>query len=164
LPITYEWRATGQEPLTRVGGLDDAVVYAWDLAGTKTITVTATNAEGSLSDVHPFIVAIPPAAVDIAGPPTGTVGAANTFQAAVAPITATTPLTYVWQATGQEPVTRVGGLNDTLAWTWTAPGTYSLTVTAANIGGEVVGTHALAIRDVPDAGATLYVPLVVRDK
>ena len=117
-----------------------------------------------MSDVHRFVVAIPPAAVDVAGPPTGTVGAASTFQAAVIPITATTPLTYVWQATGQVPVTRVGGLDDTLAWTWAVPGTYTLTVTAANAGGEVVGTHGLAIHDGPGTGATLYVPLVVRGK
>jgi hypothetical protein len=46
------------------------------------------------------------ASVTLSGPTTGRIGTAYTFTTTVSPISATMPITYVWQATGQPPVTR----------------------------------------------------------
>jgi len=42
-PITYAWQATGQAPITHTAGLSDTAAFAWTLAGTQTVTVTAVN-------------------------------------------------------------------------------------------------------------------------
>ena len=44
----------------------------------------------------------------------------HTFTAYVQPITATTPLTYTWQATGLPGIVHTGGLTDTAAFAWSA--------------------------------------------
>jgi hypothetical protein len=50
----------------------------------------------------------------------------------VLPLNVTQPVTYTWQASGQEPVTHTGGTRDDLGYTWLAPGTQTITVTASN--------------------------------
>jgi len=99
---------------------------------------------------------VPPASATIAGPATGLILADHTFIAAVSPITAAQPITYVWQATSQPPVTRTGGLSDTVTFTWPVSGTQAITVTAANFGGTVVGTRTITI-NVPSPDAVLTV-------
>jgi len=96
-----------------------------------------------------------PVALDslaISGLTAGWVGTSYTFTAAVEPVTTTLPLTYVWQAEGQAPITHTGGLSDTASFLWPAPGVYTLTVRAANHGSVVTGTHAITITDVPPDG------------
>jgi hypothetical protein len=67
LQITYVWQTTGQmppaSPVTHTGGLSDTVSFIWDIAGTHTITVTATNGAGMVINTH---------AIAIDAPPTGT--------------------------------------------------------------------------------------------
>ncbi|MBN1260883.1 MAG: hypothetical protein JXB35_09405, partial [Anaerolineae bacterium] len=48
LPVTYTWRATAQLPVTQSGGSAVTVAFTWQLAGTKTVTVTAVNACGTV--------------------------------------------------------------------------------------------------------------------
>ena len=69
------------------------------------------------------------------------------FTATVAPLTATWPITYVWQATGQLPTSHViSARADVLTLTWETTGTKTLTVTANNAGGVLVSaTHTLTI-------------------
>ena len=67
----------------------------------------------------------------------------------VNPITATQLITYIWQATGQSPVTHVGGLSDTVAFTWNTSGPKTITVTASNAGSIVTDTRMI----------TIYVPV-----
>ena len=63
---------------------------------------------------------VPPAAVSIAGPFVGVIDTAYTFTATVSPLTATVPITYFWQATGQSPIMHTGSeLSDTVVFTWT---------------------------------------------
>lgn len=83
--------------------------------------------------------------VSISGPTTGTVNAAQTFTATVAPTLATTPITYVWQASGQSLVTHTRGLSDTASFIWTQPGTQVITVTVTNVVSTVVATHVITI-------------------
>ncbi|MBN1876434.1 MAG: PKD domain-containing protein [Anaerolineae bacterium] len=53
LPITYTWEATDQMPVSvATGKTMDTIDLTWTLTGTKTITVTATNLWGSVSDAH----------------------------------------------------------------------------------------------------------------
>ena len=102
---------------------------------------------------HPFdmhgtvIVVAPPSDVSVAGPTEGMINTAYVFTATVSPITATPPITYMWQATGQSPVTHVGSLSDTIAFTWPsgATGAQAITATATNQGGSAASTHTITI-------------------
>jgi hypothetical protein len=59
-PLMCEWHSTGQVPLTRKGGRSDTVAFTWwNTPGSKTITVTATNFEGSVSSTHGIAIEAP---------------------------------------------------------------------------------------------------------
>lgn len=96
-----------------------------------------------------------PVAINVAGPSGGAADVAQPFTATVNPITTTQPITYLWQATGQAPVTHANqGLSDTLAFTWTAAqvGPQMITVTAMNALGSISTTHSLNIVPPVSAG------------
>jgi hypothetical protein len=57
LPVTYTWAVDGEVTAVRTAGVSDTLAIAWDVTGSHTVIVTATNAVGSASDQHPFIVA-----------------------------------------------------------------------------------------------------------
>ncbi|MDY7076588.1 MAG: C25 family cysteine peptidase [Chloroflexota bacterium] len=108
--------------------------------------MTYDRHSGDILDEADFIVYIvdllvDPNSVTISGPTAGIVQVSQSFTVTVSPITATLPITYVWQATGQSPVTNTGGLSDTINLTWSMTGTRAITVTATNAGGMVTGTH-----------------------
>jgi hypothetical protein len=88
---------------------------------------------------------VPPAVVTLNGASEGFAGQTYQFTATVEPISTSLPLTYTWQASGQAPVIHTGGLMDTASFTWEAPGTQGITVTASNQGGEVIGNHTIEI-------------------
>jgi uncharacterized repeat protein (TIGR01451 family) len=111
----------------------------------------ANNGGGLFILYHTGGKATPPAQVIISGPKTGNVNAPYTFTADVTPITATTPITYVWQATAQSPVTHTGDRSDAVMFTWSTTGTQAITVTATNISGTVSATHAITIYTPSDA-------------
>jgi hypothetical protein len=163
LPITYVWQATGQATETRTGGgLNDTIGFNWSTPGTKAITVTATNVEGTATDTHFISINVPLTSGDITGPVTGTVGIPYTFDVAVGPGTATLPITYVWQATDKAPVTHAGGgLSDAITFAWDTPGPKTITITATNIVGTVPDTHLITIHQSP--GSTIYLPIVVKN-
>ncbi len=92
---------------------------------------------------------VPPVEAIIDGPTEGLISAGYTFTATVSPITAAHPISYVWQASGQAPVTQMGGLSDTVSFVWSAPGVQVVTVTATNFGGVVTGTHVITITPPP---------------
>jgi hypothetical protein len=168
-PITYAWQASGHSPLTRTNGLSDAVLLTWSTPGRQTITVMATNAEGVAADVHHLTINAPPQGLEITGPTTGTVNTAYSFYATVGPGTATQPITYTWQATGQAPVTHAdAGLNDAITFAWPTPGApfdqahgrQTITVTASNAGGKISGTHLITINDVLPRAVEIAGPTV----
>jgi len=68
--------------------------------------------------------------VALSGPSTVQLGQANTFTASISPASAALPITYVWEATGQPRLERIGGASDTVPYTWTTPGTKTVSVTA----------------------------------
>lgn len=54
LPITYSWKAAGQVPVVRPGGgATNTIEFAWEVTGTKLVTVTVANdCVGTQSDHH----------------------------------------------------------------------------------------------------------------
>jgi hypothetical protein len=163
-PFTYTWQATGQTPLTHTGGgMSDAVTFNWDTPGAKTITVTVSNNMGTATNTAQVTLDYSlPTDVEIAGPTKAAVDTAYTFSAAVGPITATRPITYVWRATDQPSVTHTGGeLNDAVTFTWNVTGTKAISVTATNAGGAASNHYFVTINETSQR--TVYLPLVIRN-
>ena len=147
-PLTYTWEATDMMPTVRGGGLSDAIDFTWTNAGIKTITVTAENEAGSVSDTFTIVIDVPvtaPADVEISGPQTGFTGIAYDFTAGVTPPTTTLPVTYTWTATGQSPVVHSGALSDGVSFTWNTVGTKTIMVTAENDAGSVSASTTIVI-------------------
>ena len=90
-----------------------------------------------------------PENVTLSGPTSGMPYSTHTFTASVGPITTTTPITYVWEATGQLPMTTTADLTGTATFNWSAGGEQVITVTAANAAGMVSDTHGINIEHVP---------------
>lgn len=99
------------------------------------------------------VLYVPVEGTTINGPMTGIVQTGYNFTATVQPITATLPITYVWRATGQLPVTHTGGLSDTVTFAWSMPGTKIITVTTTNPGSAVTTTHVININSPPTSVA-----------
>ncbi|MBE2202342.1 MAG: PKD domain-containing protein [Anaerolinea sp.] len=115
-----------------LGGSDNPAFLTMD--GHKSVTATFQIDPDSLLT-----------AVLLDGPPTGIVGETITFTAAALPPTALTPITYTWQADGQESIIHTGGLTDTVSFVWPEAWMFTVTVTAANAFNAVTDTHAIAI-------------------
>jgi hypothetical protein len=83
--------------------------------------------------------------------------------ATVSPITATTPITYTWEATEQDDVVvvNVDAINDTVAFTWSTAGVKYVTVTAENAGGAIAVTspHTITI----SFKGFIYLPVIMRN-
>jgi len=88
----------------------------------------------------------------IAGPSTGTISSTYSFTASPLPPTATLPITYSWEATGQAPILLTGGITQSVTYTWTTTGVKLITVTAQNPVNWVTGTHSITITEIPIAG------------
>src|SRR4029078_10699084 len=87
-----------------------------------------------------------PANVTISGPTAGMSNSNYAFTASVEPITTTTPITYIWEATGQSPVTTTAHLTSTVTFHWSTGGEKVITVTAKNAGGTRRDTQRRATR------------------
>ncbi len=95
--------------------------------------------------------------VTIDGPTSGVARSDLAFTGAVNPITATQPITYFWEASGQAAVTHTGGgLTDSVTFNWTDSGSHLITVTASNQVGAVTSSHQF---DIP---FLVYLPLILK--
>ncbi|MBN1661779.1 MAG: PD40 domain-containing protein [Anaerolineae bacterium] len=83
----------------------------------------------------------------------GTIGLTHTFTVEVAAPNVALPLTYTWQATGQEPVAHSAGLTDTLDLLWELTGSKVITVEVSNGGCTIPVTVAF---DVTTRGMIVY--------
>ncbi len=81
----------------------------------------------------------------ITGPVLSSVGTVTHFTADTLPISTTVPLTYVWQATNQTPITQTGGIQDAVNYTWSVAGNQTITVTVNNGVATVTDTHTLVV-------------------
>jgi uncharacterized repeat protein (TIGR01451 family) len=153
-PITYVWRATNQSPITHTANrVTDTVSFTWGATGTKAITLTASNISNTQSATYQITIKAPTvinpiSSLDITGPLTATLNSTSFFNATVNPITATLPVTYVWRALGQLPVTQVTGVSATVSFAWNTMGAKPITVTAANAGGAITTTRWITISSV----------------
>ena len=154
LPVTYVWQTSGQETLTRTGGLTDTVTYTWQAPGEQVINLLALNAMGAVTTTFHTVVLTPELSVVITGPTGGFSGLEYLLTAQVSPLTATQPLTYVWVIGALDSVTHTGGLTDTLAFILDAPGTYTVTLQVSN-----AYVSASATWDVVITGR-VFIPLV----
>jgi hypothetical protein len=142
-------------------------VYAFIGTGQFTETNEMNNISPPLvvTDVMP-IEPVPLTAVTLIGALTGEVGVAYAFTAVVTPISATQPITYIWQASHQDPITQTGGLADTVTFNWAVTGTQTITVTAMNEAGEMVtAVHTITISAPPNLPQhILYLPFAAAAK
>jgi hypothetical protein len=100
------------------------------------------------------------AGVSVGGAQLGVVGRSYTFVATSDPQTATLPITYTWQASGQPPVVQESGLQGTASFSWTITNTAIITVTAENCGGAATDSYAILIRD---RAYRFYFPLIAKN-
>jgi uncharacterized protein YjiK len=165
LPLTYVWSATDQVTVTHtnVSSLSDTVPFAWSTTGTKVITVTATNSAGSTTRTHTITIKAPATGVTLSGPAAGQANQSYAFTASVSPLSATTPLSYIWQATDQTPLTRSAGLNDTLPFTWATTGPKVITVTVTNGAGTPVQSTKQVLIVAPGTSLPLHLPLIIKN-
>lgn len=134
------------------------LTVAWDTVGSRTITVTAENGNGSATGTHAITIvatSIPVDSVEISGPISGVVNMPYGFTAVVSPANATAPITYTWS-----PAPDVGQGTATATYAWAITGTQTITVAVENDGGNADNTHTLVI----EAGFAyrIYLPLVLR--
>ncbi len=127
LPVTYTWT-----PEPQSGQRTGEAVYTWATTGTKTITVTAENCGGPVSNTHVItIIANRPPVADAGPPQTAPAGTLVTLDGSGSSDPDGDPLAYLWAQTGGTSVSFTPSLSVT---TFTAPATegvltFSLTVT-----------------------------------
>jgi RHS repeat-associated protein len=164
MPLTYVWEAMDQDTVTHAGiySRSDAMSFDWSMPGRKLITVTVSNQAGMASATHVITITVAPQAptgVSIDGPTTGVVGTNYTFTATVSPLTVTLPVTYAWEATGQDLVTHadVHSRTDAVPFTWSSTGVKAITVTVSNQAGTTSATHIISITRAPQAPTGLTI-------
>jgi hypothetical protein len=127
--------------------------------GTIVNSAVISNGEEIITRTAAVHVVSPVKDAVISGPTKGYSGTAYLFSAIVSPVTATLPITYIWQTAEQWPMTYTSdSLTGEVAFTWNTTGTKSITVTAMNVAGTVTGTYAITIETVPK----VFLPLVLR--
>jgi hypothetical protein len=142
-PLTYTWQdGTGGE----------FAVFSWTVTGTYTLAVSGTNPCGEGSGSTPVTVFCQGIdRVVISGPLTLLAGQEGTFEAVLEPITASRPITYGWDNGTSGPAA---------VYSWTVPGTYTLTVTATNPCAEAA---ASTVVEVVAPTYRIYLPVVRRE-
>jgi hypothetical protein len=152
-PVTYTWQASEQSLVTHTSGLSDTAVFTWSVEGNPTITVTAANNAGFVTDTFSILITTSPnpvEKVDITGPTAGVIDTEYTFNAQVSPVTATYPITYEWYAKDQLQATQVNGLNNSFTFAWDTQGPKTITVIATNAPGEEADTvFSIRVTDSP---------------
>ncbi len=118
-PFTYTWSFGGAG---RGSGVDSGTpVYTYTEPGPHTVALTVTNACGRHEVRRRLFVYQPLASVEIEGAHSLPVNTTAHFTAHVRPITATSPITLIWNN---------GSVGPVAAYRWSKPGTYTLTATA----------------------------------
>jgi len=124
--ITFSWQATDHFPVTHTSAVSDTITYTWNLTGTKFITVTATNALGTVTETHAITIYTPVSADFTASP-----------------IIGATPLNVTFTNTSTGDYTTSlwdfgDGITSTLqspTHTYTTEGVYTVTLTVDGPGG-----------------------------
>ncbi len=89
----------------------------------------------------------------LSGPSTLVANVPGQFLAEVEPESATRPITYTWEATGQAPITRLSGhLSDSISFLWSETGSKTITVTVENSLGSLQESAILDVISEPVLG------------
>jgi hypothetical protein len=156
-PLTYVWQTNGQSPVTHTEGLSDTMSFSWDTSGSQVVSVTVTNAWGTVVATQTINIAVPLASVIISGPTVGYLNIPYVFTATISPTTATLPVTYTWS-----PIPDGGqGISD-VTYVWDAPGIQAIFVTAQNVRGIVSDTHLITINGTTAITSNIYLPLILK--
>ncbi len=117
------------------GSISPTTAYSWTVPGIYTLLVTATNSCGQA--VGSLDVEVCQSIEDIAidGPAVLPISGTGIFTASALPLTSTQPVSFTWDN---------GTVGATAAYSWTAPGLYTITVTGTNACGQ-----ALVVWSVP---------------
>jgi len=143
------WYLSG---IGEVGTGESAIISNLD-NGIYTVILAATDSQShTVTTTVTFTISPPggyvaPSLVNIDGPASGVTNDSILFDAVVNPISTTTPITFVWQASGLETVTDTGGIGDIQSFSWDEPGPKTITVTVMNPAGEITGYHAITISE-----------------
>jgi len=141
VPVTLTWDN---------GTVGPAAVYSWAADGLYTIVVTATsgcNVRTGAIDVWVFCQ--PVESVTVEGPASLPIGREGLYTATITPPTATLPLTVMWNN---------GTLGTSAVYSWTAAGTYSVTVGAFNRCGGMSDTLSVEVYCAPLEAVTVAGP------
>ena len=108
---------------------------------------------------------VPLSQVSLDGALTGAKGTAHPFTATVTPLTATLPITYIWQASAQTPYSHtVSSYSDEYTFTWQITGAKTISVTAIGAGGGTAfATRSITITDSAGGNYFIYLPLVLKE-
>jgi PKD repeat protein len=143
-PVTLSWDN---------GTIGENAAYSWTVPGTYTVTVTATNACGQAVDT--FLVQVYCLEIEevlVTGPLSLDMGQLGLYTATYVPITATAPVTLSWDN---------GAIGSGAAYSWTTPGTYTITVVATGPCNQVTGTLVVEVQPVVQE-YRIYLPLISR--
>jgi uncharacterized repeat protein (TIGR01451 family) len=145
-PVTYTW-----SPEPESGQRTASAEYLWVAPGVHTITLTAENCGGMISDTHAITIEAPPPGcprpleyVSINGSVSGYTDTLYAFTSVITPADATEPVTYTWS-----PEPENGQRTASAEYLWVAPGVHAITLTAENCGGVVSDTHTITIKAPP---------------
>jgi hypothetical protein len=160
------WLSTAPVSGTVPGNNSVPVQVTFDATDLQPDTYTTTLYVLSNDPLNPMVTVpvtmtvvapVTPTAVTISGPDAGWTGESQAFTALVEPISTALPITYTWQATGQDTVTHTDGITDTVTFTWQSLGAQVITVTATNVAGSMMDTHIITIT-IPSY--PLYLPII----
>jgi len=145
---------TGRSEPAHLMGTDGSTGGMWtpgetfpDATNGIQITVVSATISGYMVTVRNQFVEI--SGVDLAGPAQAYVEDSVMLTATVSPVNASQPVTYAWQASGQEPITRTGTTQDVITFQWSEPGTRTITVTVDNGAAHFSDVHSVVIKTVP---------------
>jgi len=159
-PVAYTWTATDQITTTRSDlTVTDAITFTWAARGNKRITLAVTDGITSAHATRAALVYD----VTASGSTQGNTDRAYTFDAAIAPEITIFPITYTWEATDKAPIVHANLYQtyDSAAFSWTMPGTKTITITAAMAGATTYDVHEIVIKGLV-LDKHIFLPLVLR--
>ncbi len=159
-PITYTWTAAEQITITHPGlTISDNVTFTWETPGEKRIALAATDGATAAHATRAALVYD----VTASGATQGDTDRAYIFNAAISPEITIFPITYTWEATDKAPIIHANLYQayDSAAFSWTMPGTKTITITAAMAGATTYDVHEIVIKGLV-LDKHIFLPLVLR--